>query len=123
MQNSVSVLQIILALGLMNVWLIRFNRKSAYRGGNASTMREEFAQYGLPAWSTYVIGAMKLGAAFALIVGFWIPSFILPAAALVGTLMLGAILMHAKVRDPLVKSLPAAMMLLMSVSVVYLTQG
>jgi uncharacterized membrane protein YphA (DoxX/SURF4 family) len=123
MQNPVYVFQIALALGLLNVWLVRFNRETAYRGGKARTMREEFEAYGLPGWSTYLVGGLKIGAAIALIAGLWIPSLVMPAAALIVTLMLGALLMHAKIRDPLMKSLPAALMLMMSVSVVYLTRG
>jgi hypothetical protein len=38
-----------------------------------------------------------------------------PTAAVLALLMLGAILMHMRVRDPLVRSLPATLMLGMSV--------
>lgn len=117
------VLQLILAAGLLNVWLVRYNQKSAYRGGDAGTMRDEFLAYGLPAWSVYVVGALKLSAAFALIVGFWVSALVLPAATLIAVLMIGAILMHAKIRDPLSKYFPAALMLLMSASVVFLAKG
>jgi len=123
MQNSMIVLQLILAAGLLNVWLVRYNQKSAYRGGDAGTMRDEFLAYGLPAWSVYVVGALKLSAAFALIVGFWVSALVLPAATLIALLMIGAILMHAKIRDPLSKYFPAALMLLMSASVVFLAKG
>jgi len=123
MQNSMIVLQLILAAGLLNVWLVRYNQKSAYRGGDAGTMRDEFLAYGLPAWSVYVVGALKLSAAFALIVGFWVSALVLPAATLIAVLMIGAILMHAKIRDPLSKYFPAALMLLMSASVVFLAKG
>ena len=123
MQKPMIVLQLILAAGLLNVWLVRYNQKSAYRGGDAGTMRDEFLAYGLPAWSVYVVGALKLSAAFALIVGFWVSALVLPAATLIAVLMIGAILMHAKIRDPLSKYFPAALMLLMSASVVFLAKG
>ena len=38
----------------------------------------------------------------------------MPAAALVAVLMVGALLIHLKVKDPAVKSLPAFLMLMMS---------
>lgn len=108
------ILQLVAALGLLNVWLLRFNRPTAYRGGDAGSMTAEFAAYGLPIWFAYVIGALKVGAAIALIVGIWVPIVVFPAAALVGLLMLGALAMHARIGDPLRKYLPALGMLAVS---------
>jgi len=65
-QTVVSIFQITLSLILLNVWLLRFNQSTAYRGGGASSMRLEFAAYKLPAWSLYVVGALKVGAALCL---------------------------------------------------------
>ncbi|HYW07423.1 MAG TPA: DoxX family protein, partial [Longimicrobium sp.] len=111
------ILQAAAALGLLNVWLLRSSKPTAYRGGNAGSMAEEFAAYGLPAWFAYVIGALKIGAALALLVGIWIPSLVLPAAALICILMLGALAMHIKVGDPLGKSLPALGMLVICLAI------
>ena len=36
------------ALWILNVWFNRFNKDTGYRGGNATNMREEFEEYGLP---------------------------------------------------------------------------
>ncbi len=119
MRTVMVILQIVAALGLLNVWLLRFNRRTAYRGGEAGSMTEEFAAYGLPAWFAYVIGALKVGSALALIAGIWLPALVLPAAALVCVLMLGALAMHAKVRDPLNKSLPALGMLVLCLGIVW----
>ena len=112
-----SILQLTAALGLLNVWLLRFNRRTAYRGGEAASMPEEFAAYGLPAWFAYVIGTLKVGAALALIAGIWFPAVVLPAAALICVLMLGALAMHARIGDPLRKSLPALGMLLLCLAI------
>ncbi len=70
-------------------------------------MREEFAVYGLPGWFMFVVGALKIGAAVCLIAGLWLHFLTLPAAILICVLMVGALAMHFKVRDPLKKSLPA----------------
>lgn len=115
MQTLVIVLQIIVAIGLLNVWLVRFGRSTAYRGGDARSMREEFAIYGLPAWSTYLIGVLKVGAALCLIAGIWLHRIVFPAALLICVLMLGALAMHLKVRDPLKKSVPALFILTLSI--------
>jgi hypothetical protein len=114
MNTTLNVLQIIIALGLLNVWLLRFNKVTAYRGGSANTLLEEFAVYGLPAWFCYFIGILKVGSAVALLLGFIYPQLILPASALIMFLMLGAVSMHYKVRDSIKKTLPASAMLLMS---------
>lgn len=50
------IAQLIVGLGLLNVWLIRFNKATAYRGGAAQSMKQEFAAYGLPEWFCYVVG-------------------------------------------------------------------
>ncbi len=110
--------QIAAALGLLNVWLLRSNRATSYRGGNAHSMREEFAAYGLPAWFVVVIGVLKVGAALALIAGLWYPVLVRPTALVICVLMLGALAMHGKIRDPLKKYVPAAVMLALALTMV-----
>ena len=117
MNIDISILQIAAALGLLNVWLLRFQRSTAYRGGNAHSMREEFAIYGFPEWCVYVIGTLKVGSALCLIAGLWLPFLVLPSALLIACLMLGALAMHLKLRDPLKKSVPALIMLALSVAI------
>ena len=121
MQTITLILQVVIALGLFNVWLLRFSRSTPYRGGAAGTMPEEFLAYGLPRWSTYLVGLLKLGAGLALIIGLWHPHWVRPAALLIVGLMVGAIFMHFKIRDPLKKNLPALVMLILSVSLSWLT--
>ncbi len=41
-ENRNPILQIIAALGFLNVWLLRSNRSTAWRGGQARSMPEEF---------------------------------------------------------------------------------
>lgn len=114
-KSIVNVLQLVTALGLLNVWLVRFNKKTAYRGGEAKTLLEEFAAYGLPAWFCYFIGFLKISSALLLILGIYYTSLTLPAALLIIFLMIGAISMHIKVKDPIIKSLPASTMLVLSI--------
>ena len=118
METLVQICQIVVGCGLLNVWLLRFNKATAYRGGQASSMLEEFAAYGLPAWSCYLVGFLKVASAFALLAGLLYPVLILPAASVVAALMAGAIAMHLKVADPFTKSLPALVMLTLSLLMV-----
>ena len=113
MATALIVLQVVIALGIFNVWILRFAKATEWRGGDATTMQQEFAVYGLPSWSVQVIGALKLLCAAGLIIGIWVPGVTLPAAAGLAVLMVGAIAMHIKVKDPLKKSLPALTMLVM----------
>jgi uncharacterized membrane protein YphA (DoxX/SURF4 family) len=115
-----SLLQILIGLGLLNVWLLRSRYPTAYRGASATSLKEEFDAYGLPDAVFYLVGFLKVGAAIALLAGLWVPRLVTPAAAIVAALMVGALVMHAKVRDPLVRSLPALVMLLLSGTLLYL---
>jgi uncharacterized membrane protein YphA (DoxX/SURF4 family) len=117
MQTVISILQIVAALGLLNVWLLRFGKSTPYRGGDSRTMTEEFAAYGLPQWFTFVVGFLKVGSALCLIAGLWLHKLVFPSALTVSILMLGALAMHFKVRDPLKKSLPALIMLALCVCI------
>jgi uncharacterized membrane protein YphA (DoxX/SURF4 family) len=119
MEILAQVCQIIVGCGLLNVWLIRFNKATAFRGGAAANMREEFAAYGLPAWSCYAVGFLKIISALALLIGLLVPVLVLPAAAVVAILMLGAVAMHIKVRDPLKKAVPALTVLFLSLVIIF----
>lgn len=101
------IIQIVVALGLLNVWLLRFNQSTPYRAGSARSMPEEFAAYGLPRWSLWTVGVLKVSCAACLVAGFWFPTLVVPASGLIAVLMAGAIVMHVKVKDPLLKSVPA----------------
>ena len=113
MEILVKISQIVVGCGLLNVWLLRFNKATAFRGGQAASMPEEFAAYGLPAWSCYLVGFLKVASALALLAGLLYPALALPAAAVVAVLMAGAVAMHIKVGDPLKKSLPALSVLIL----------
>ena len=101
------IIQIVVALGLLNVWLLRFSRPTPYRAGGARSMPEEFAAYGLPKWSLWTVGGLKVSCAVCLVAGFWFPALVVPASGVIALLMAGAIMMHLRVRDPLLKSVPA----------------
>jgi hypothetical protein len=118
------IVQIFVALGLLNVWLLRFHKPTRYRGGEARSMPEEFAVYGLPRWILWAVGGVKVLCALGLIVGIWMPTLVAPAAAIILVLMIGAIAMHLKVHDPMVKSVPAsAVLALVAVVLVHAVQA
>ncbi len=110
------VLQIIIALGILNVWLFRYNKATIYRGGDSQTLKQEFKAYGLPEPVYFFIGFLKISSAVSLVASIWFPVLTLYTASLVAILMVGALIMHIKVKDPIKKSIPAIAMLLMSIS-------
>lgn len=113
-------LLLIVSLGILNVWILRSGQKTSYRGGNATTLREEFAAYGLPVWFMYLIGALKVGLALTLLAAIWIPGLHRPAAFALGVLMLGAFAMHLKVKDPMQKAVPSIVMLALCGAIILL---
>tara|TARA_R110002072_G_scaffold57508_1_gene147824 strand:+ start:12064 stop:12438 length:375 start_codon:yes stop_codon:yes gene_type:complete len=117
LEGLASILQVIVGLGLLNVWLIRARSATSYRGGDAQNLKSEFATYGLPSAAFYIVGGLKILAGVLLLVGFAYQPVVAPAAAVVAVLMAGAIVMHLKVGDPPSKSLPATLMLLMSAAI------
>ena len=116
MSTLIIIFKLIIALGILNVWLLRFNKKTEWRGGGAANMNEEFAKYGLPSWFVPVVGFLKLTFAALLVVSIFYPAYQLALIGSVGmaVLMIGAIGMHIKVNDELKRSLPAFLMLVMS---------
>lgn len=117
MNLVVMVIQVVIALGIFNVWLLRYRRATTWRGGNARNLREEFAVYGLPGWFMGIVGFLKLLLAALLIAGIWLPPVTKPAALGMAILMLGAVSMHVRVKDPWKRSLPALSMLVLSLIV------
>jgi len=111
------IAQWIIGLGILNVWLVRSKQATAYRGGEARNMQEEFAVYGLPVSVMYAVGTVKVLLALALIAGTWFPALVQPAALAMTVLMAGAVIMHVKVKDPLLKTAPALAMLALSLFV------
>lgn len=108
-------IQLLIAVSIFNVWILRFSKSTSWRGGAAKNMKEEFELYGLPQWFMWLIGILKLTLATLLIVGIFVPALIEPAAIGMAVLMLGAIIMHIKVKDSLIKSFPAFTFLVLSI--------
>ena len=117
MQGIVIIAQIAIAFVLLNVWLIRQGKATRWRGGDAKNMREEFATYGLPLWFMHTVMFLKVSLAILLVVSIWIPGLAQITAFGIASLMLGAVSMHVKVKDPLPKSLPAFTLLVLSLVV------
>lgn len=118
MDYAVLIAKIIIFISIINVWFIRFNKSTPWRGGEAKSMKEEFETYGLTTNMMYFIGGLKVLAATLLIVSIWVYYLALPAAVTMAVLMLGAISMHVKVGDSPKRSLPAFIFLILSLVII-----
>ena len=112
-------INLIIAFGILNVWLIRFNKKTPYRGGGAENLKEEFKVYGLPEWFLYSVGFLKISLAILLIIGIWYNELNIYSAIAMSILMIGAIFMHLKVNDPFKKSIPALSILILLITIIF----
>ena len=113
---------IFVSMVVINVWLLRFNKATIYRGGDATNMIEEFLVYGIDKPFLYLIGALKIAAAVGLLLGFFYKKFVIPCASIITVLMIGAVAMHFKVSDEAQKFFPAAFMLLCGLSIIFLSR-
>ena len=123
MSNIAVLLQIVIALGIVNVWILRRDRATRFRPDGAANIAEEFARYGLSDTVRRLVGGTKLALAALLLIGIAYPVLAVAAAAGVAVLMAGAVGAHIKVRDPLMKSVPALLMLAMSTVVLIAQLG
>lgn len=83
-------------------------------------MSEEFVSYGLPLVAVYIVGFLKIVSAIGLITGIFLSKLVAPSAILLAALMIGAIGMHLKIKDPFKKSIPALTMLTLCVAILLL---
>ncbi|ALM07068.1 hypothetical protein SB49_04065 [Sediminicola sp. YIK13] len=119
MNYLIILLQVIVGLSILNVWLLQKNKPTKWRGGNAKTIVEEFQVYGLPVWMCYVVGVLKVALALALLAAIFYPELKQPAALGLAILLSGSILMHLKIKDPLMKSFPAFLFLSMCLIIAF----
>ncbi|MFT5998249.1 MAG: hypothetical protein ACI81P_000702 [Neolewinella sp.] len=119
MDYVIIALQAIVGLSILNVWFVQNQKATRWRGGDATTIIEEFQAYGLPVWSVYAVGAAKVILALLLIVSIWYPALQFLSAVGLAVLLSGSIVMHFKISDPLLKSFPAALFLVMCLVIAY----
>ena len=116
------ILILFVSIVVLNVWLLRFNKATIYRGGNATNMLEECIVYGFDKPFLYFIGGLKIVAALGLLLGLFYKKFIIPCASIITLLMVGAVAMHFKVSDEAHKFFPACLMLLCGLTIIFLSK-
>ncbi|MFT5078107.1 MAG: hypothetical protein ACI825_000508 [Planctomycetota bacterium] len=119
MEIALIIIKLIVSLSLLNVWLVQYNKPTRWRGGKAQTIRQEFEVYGLPSWMLYLVGFIKVGLSLLLIASIWFLELGDPAAIGLALMLTGSIIMHIKIKDPLLKSFPAALFLVLCLVIYY----
>jgi hypothetical protein len=114
------ILKLIVSLTILNVWILRVNKSSIYRGGDSVDLVSEFLSYGLSINIMYTVGTIKLISALLLLLSIFYKKFETVPLIIISILMIGAIYFHYSLGDELIKSLPAATILLMSLVIYFL---
>jgi hypothetical protein len=120
MEYIIIALKLIVGLSILNVWLVRSKKSTAWRGGDADNIVDEFKAYGLPVWFMYIVGTAKVILALLLLVSIVYSQLEAISAYGIAFLMLGAVSMHLKIGDPLKKSFPAFTFLVLSLIIALL---
>jgi uncharacterized membrane protein YkgB len=102
MTTLATIAQIIVALSIGYVWIIRF-----------ANIEKEFNHYGLNTLTRSLVGTAKIVLATLLIVGIWHPSLVLIPSLLMAFLMIAAQYFHFKVGNPWQKRMPSLILLLL----------
>ena len=108
-------IKLTVGLSVLNVWLLRANKETPWRGGSAKSLNEEFAAYGLSETVMKLVGGIKIVLSL-LIIGsiFYNPIETIGTAGM-AIMMIGAIVMHLKIKDPIRRSFPAFSFLVLCV--------
>ncbi|MFP5082060.1 DoxX family protein [Pedobacter sp. JCM 36344] len=112
MNTLSSCAQIVIALSICFVWIVRYDN-----------IVREFKQYGIPDLLRNLVGASKIALSTLLIAGIWYPKLVLIPALLMAFLMLCAQAAHVKVKNPLLKFVPSALLLILSLFVAGVHSG
>lgn len=114
-------LKIIIGISILNVWLIQSNKHTKWRGGDATTIIEEFNVYGLSKSFYVAVYVLKVSLAILLLASIQFDVLSLASSLGLAVLLLGSILMHVKVKDAWYKSFPAFLFMLMNLVIAFLS--
>ena len=112
MENIAILAQLIIAISILIVWVFRFDN-----------IVIEFKQYNLSDLIRSIVGASKISLATLLIVGIFYKEVVFISALLMAFLMVCAQACHIKVKNPVVKFVPSALLLILSLFIAAFNYG
>ena len=114
------LLKLIVSFTIINVWTFRANKSSIYRGGESADLVSEFLSYGLSVNLMYLVGAIKVIAALLLFISVFFKKLEKIPLIIISIFMISAIYFHFSINDTLIKSFPAALMLVLCIGIYFL---
>lgn len=117
----VIALKIIVGVSILNVWLVQSKKPTKWRGGDATSIIEEFSVYGLSKTLYNVVFVVKVGLAILLLASIKYDFLTLYSSIGLAALLGGSIAMHIKVKDALFKSFPAFLFMAINLIIAYLS--
>ena len=112
MENISLLAQLVVAVSIIIVWVFRYDN-----------IVLEFKHYGLSDMVRNIVGASKIALATILAIGVWYDVPVIIASLSMAFLMVCAQVCHVKVRNPLKKYVPSALLLLLSLFVAAVNYG
>ncbi len=112
METAVAAAQVIVALSVLFVWIVRL-----------PNVEQEFREYALSDVMRNFVGATKISAAALLLAGLWYPGLVFPASVVMAFFMICAQFFHYKARHPASKYAASLLLLLLSLFVAYASRG
>lgn len=112
MINLSNSAQIVIALSVCFVWIVRFDN-----------VVKEFKQYGIPDFARNLVGATKIALSTLLVAGIWYESLVLIPALLMAFLMVCAQVAHIRAKNPWPKFVPSFILLILSLMVAGVRYG
>ena len=108
MHDLAIALQIFVASSIFYVWVVRY-----------ANITEEFKEYRLPDWLRDLVGVLKITFAVMLLAGIARERFAILGAVGIVVLMIGAVITHLRVKNPVFKMLPAFTLLILSAVIAF----
>lgn len=100
----VEILKIIVLVSIFFVWVIRYEN-----------IIKEFKEYGLPSWCRDLVGIMKLSCVLMIMNSN--QQVVCAGSIILAALMVVALIMHIKIKNPVAKMLPALALLIFSITI------
>jgi DoxX-like family len=101
-----AIAQVLIAASVLFVWIVRLEN-----------VEREFVEYGIPPLLRNAVGAAKISLATLLLAGLRYPDLTFISAMLMALLMLCALIAHWRVRHAWRRSVPALLLMLLSLGV------
>ncbi|MNC08226.1 hypothetical protein D3C75_558070 [compost metagenome] len=108
------ILQVILGIGFLMFGFMKFGSKQ---------MVEGFKHYGYPGWFRVFTGLVEVISAVLMIAGIWSERIAAWAGLLIVVTMLGAILTHIKIKDPVKQMIMPIILLILGLVVLLINYG